>query len=125
MRECDVEFVEALLSLDVTPSITPDGRVQLTVKVNKDRPDFSFTVEGTPLIETKEVLTTIAVENGGTVLLGGVYEEQDLSDEDRVPVLGEMPVFGALFRARSQTQERKEMLVFITPRLVADGLGVR
>ncbi len=125
VRECDVEFVEALLSLDVTPSITPDGRVQLTVKVNKDRPDFSFTVEGTPLIETKEVLTTIAVENGGTVLLGGVYEEQDLSDEDRVPVLGEMPVFGALFRARSQTQERKEMLVFITPRLVADGLGVR
>ena len=125
VRECDIEFVEALLSLDVTPSITPDGRVQLTVKVNKDRPDFSFTVDSTPLIETKEVVTTITVENGGTVLLGGVYEEQDLSSEDRVPVLGELPVLGALFRARSKTQERKEMLVFITPRLVADSLTAR
>ena len=125
VRECDVEFVDALLSLNVTPSITPDGRVQLTVKVNKDRPDFSFTVDNTPLIETKEVITTITVDNGGTVLLGGVYEEQDLTSEDRVPVLGEVPIVGALFRATSKTQERKELLVFITPRLISDSLTVR
>jgi type IV pilus assembly protein PilQ len=125
IRECDVDFVDALLSLDVTPSITPDGRVQLTVKVNKDRPDFSYVVDNTPLIETKEVVTTITVENGGTVLLGGVFEEQDLSGEDRVPVLGEVPVLGALFRTRSNIQEKKELLVFITPRLVSDSLNLR
>lgn len=95
------------------------------MKVNKDRPDFSYVVDNTPLIETKEVVTTITVENGGTVLLGGVFEEQDLSGEDRVPVLGEVPVLGALFRTRSNIQEKKELLVFITPRLVSDSLNLR
>ncbi|WP_435750247.1 type IV pilus secretin PilQ [Thauera sp. AutoDN2] len=124
-RECDVKYVDALLKLDVVPSITPDGRVQLTVRINKDRPDFSFTVDGVPLIETKEAVTTITVENGGTVLLGGVYEEVTTEGVDRVPVLGEVPVIGALFRTKSAVADRKELLVFITPRLVSDSLTLR
>lgn len=123
--EPTVEYKDAVLSLKVTPSITPDGRIQLSVLVNKDRPDFTNVVLGRPSIDTKSVQTEVTVENGGTLVIGGVYEEQELSGEDRVPMLGELPVVGALFRTRTTIAERKELLVFITPRLVAESLTVR
>ena len=120
-----VSFKKAVLSLKVKPQITPDGRIQLQVLINKDRADFTRAVLGVPPILTKTVTTEVLVENGGTVVIGGIYEEQETNSTDRVPVLGEIPVLGALFRTNSRTSDRTELLVFITPRVVADSLTLR
>lgn len=111
----DVQFKKAVLSLSVTPNITPDGRIRLEVQVNKDRADFSRSVQGVPPIDTKNVKTEVMVENGGTVILGGVYEEDEASNVNRVPLLGEIPVVGALFRTKTQNVSKRELLIFITP----------
>ncbi|KAA3652778.1 MAG: type IV pilus secretin PilQ [Proteobacteria bacterium] len=118
-----VQFRKAVLSLKVRPNITPDGRVQLFVDVNKDKP--GATVPGGVAIDTKHVKTEVMVENGGTVVIGGVYEEEESKQVDRVPVLGEIPVVGALFRSTQQVSNRKELLVFITPRIVTQALSLR
>lgn len=120
----NVSFKKAVLSLRVTPQITPDGRVQLRVQVNKDRPRF---VEEYPVpaIDTKNVQTEVLVDNGGTVVIGGIYEEEESTSTSRVPVLGELPVLGALFRSTSRVSNRTELLVFITPRIVTDSLTLR
>jgi type IV pilus assembly protein PilQ len=119
-----VEFKKAVLSLRVTPQITPDGRVQLRVQVNKDRPVF-FPDIAEPGIDTKSVSTEVIVENGGTVVIGGIYEEVETSGINRVPVLGELPVVGALFRNTSSVSDRKELMIFITPRIVSESLTLR
>ncbi len=118
-----VEFRKAVLALKVRPNITPDGRVQLFVDVNKDTP--GATVPGGVAIDTKHVKTEVMVENGGTVVIGGVYEEQETTQIDRVPVLGELPVVGALFRNTQRVSNRKELLIFITPRIVTQALSLR
>lgn len=118
-----VSFKKAVLSLKVKPQITPDGRVQLSIEVNKDSRGED-TISG-PAIDTKKVKSEVLVENGGTVVIGGIYEEIDTNGEDRVPVLGELPVLGALFRTRSKVSERRELLVFITPRIVAESLTLK
>ncbi|NMG03124.1 type IV pilus secretin PilQ [Azoarcus taiwanensis] len=119
-----VEFKKAVLSLRVTPQITPDGRVQLRVQVNKDRPIF-FPGISEPGIDTKNVTTEVLVENGGTVVIGGIYEEEETTGVARVPVLGELPVVGGLFRNTRTVSDRKELMVFITPRIVTDSLTLR
>lgn len=119
-----VEFKKAVLSLKVRPQITPEGRVQLRVQVNKDRPLFLAGIDE-PAIETKNVQTEVLVDNGGTVVIGGIYEEEDTRSVSRVPVLGSLPVVGALFRSTSTVSERKELLVFITPRIVSESLTLR
>jgi type IV pilus assembly protein PilQ len=121
----NVSFKKAVLSLKVTPQITPDGRVQLKVEINKDRPDFSNLVNGVPPILTKNIATDVLVENGGTVVIGGIYEEEDTTSLNRVPVLGEIPVLGALFRSTERVSNRTELLVFITPRIVTESLTLR
>ncbi len=118
-----VQFRKAVLSLKVRPNITPDGRVQLFVDVNKDKP--GATVPGGVAIDTKHVKTEVMVENGGTVVIGGVYEEEETKQINRVPFLGEIPVVGALFRNTQQVSNRKELLVFITPRIVTQALSLR
>ena len=119
-----VSFKKAVLSLRVKPQITPDGRVQLAVTVNKDSPVFDarFPV---PAINTQNVKTEVLVENGGTVVIGGIYEENDETNIARVPVLGELPLLGALFRTTQKIQERSELLVFITPRIASESLTLR
>jgi type IV pilus assembly protein PilQ len=119
-----VSFKKAVLSLKVKPQITPDGRIQLQVLVNKDSPVFDarFSV---PSINTKNVQTEVLVENGGTVVIGGIYEEEDTSTIASVPVLGDIPVVGALFRNTRKVSDRSELLVFITPRIVTDALSLR
>ena len=119
-----VSFKKAVMSLRVTPKIAPDGRVQLEIEVNKDRPLFdpAFSV---PSIETKNVRSEVLVDNGGTVVIGGIYQETEDNNVARVPVLGELPVVGALFRTRSVVSNRSELLVFITPRIVAEQLSVK
>lgn len=120
-----VSFKKAVLSLKVKPQITPDGRLQLSIEVNKDRPLYENALANIPPIETKNVKSEVLIENGGTVVIGGIYEEEDTTNVDRVPVLGELPVVGALFRTTSKVANRKELLVFITPRIVSDALTLR
>ncbi|NMG74294.1 type IV pilus secretin PilQ [Aromatoleum diolicum] len=120
-----VSFKDAVLMLKVRPQITPDGRVQLKVEVSKDRADFSRSILGNPPIDKKSVTTEVMVENGGTVVIGGVFEEEESSNVDRVPLLGEIPYLGALFRTTTTTSARRELLVFITPRIVSDALTLK
>ncbi|HJV24385.1 MAG TPA: type IV pilus secretin PilQ [Aromatoleum sp.] len=120
-----VKFKDAVLMLKVRPQITPDGRVQLKVEVNKDRADFSRSINGNPPIDKKSVTTEVMVENGGTVVIGGVFEEEETANVDRVPVLGELPFIGALFRSTNTSSARRELLVFLTPKIVSEALTLK
>ena len=120
-----VSFKKAVLSLKVKPQITPDGRLQLSIEVNKDRPLYENALLNVPPIETKNVKSEVLIENGGTVVIGGIYEEEESSGEDKVPLLGDVPVLGHLFKTQSKVSNRKELLVFITPRIVSDALTLR
>ena len=119
-----VSFKKAVLSLKVKPQITPDGRIQLQVLVNKDRPVFDprFPV---PAVDTRNIKSEVLVENGGTVVIGGIYEEEETNNVARVPLLGDIPYMGALFRSTQKISNRSELLIFITPRIVTDTLTLR
>jgi type IV pilus assembly protein PilQ len=114
-----ISFRKANLKLEVTPQITPDGSVVLDVDVNRDSVG-QLTPAGYA-INTKHVKTQVRVEDGGTVVLGGIYEETNRSDEAKVPGLGDVPGLGWLFKNRDQTRRKSELLIFLTPRVVADG----
>jgi len=117
-----IAFKKAVLKLEVTPQITPEGNIILTLDVNKDSRGQD-TLAG-PSINTKHVQTEVLVENGGTVVIGGIFELEESNAEDRVPVLGDVPILGALFRTRNRVANKVEMLIFITPKMVADsGMG--
>ncbi|MDD3675628.1 MAG: type IV pilus secretin PilQ [Thauera propionica] len=120
-----VSFKKAVLSLKVKPQITPDGRLQLSIEVNKDRPLYENALLNVPPIETKNVKSEVLIENGGTVVIGGIYEEEESNSVTQVPILGDIPVVGNLFKTRSRDSVRKELLVFITPRIVSDALTLR
>ncbi|SIP87024.1 type IV pilus assembly protein PilQ [Aromatoleum tolulyticum] len=120
-----VSFKDAVLMLKVRPQITPDGRIQLKVEVSKDRADFSRSILGNPPIDKKSVTTEVMVENGGTVVIGGVFEEEETTTVNRVPLLGEIPYLGALFRSTNTQSSRRELLVFLTPRIVSDALTLK
>jgi type IV pilus assembly protein PilQ len=122
-----VSFKKAVLSLKVKPQITPDGRLQLSIEVNKDRPLYENALPGSdvPPIETKNVKSEVLIENGGTVVIGGIYEEEESTSVSQVPLLGDLPIVGYLFKSRSTNSVRKELLVFITPRIVSDALTLR
>jgi len=120
-----VSFKKAVLSLKVKPQITPDGRLQLAIQVNKDRPAYEDALLNVPPIETKNIKSEVLVENGGTVVIGGIYQEEETKGVDRVPFLGELPVVGGLFRSTSTVSERSELLIFVTPRIVTDSLTLR
>jgi len=118
-----VSFRKANLKLEVTPQITPEGNIILTLDVNKD--SVGQSTSAGYAINTKHVQTEVLVENGGTVVIGGIFELTDNVDESRVPVLGEIPVVGALFRSRSRTYNKTELLVFITPKMITDRTALR
>lgn len=113
-----VSFRKANLKLEVTPQITPEGSLILEVDVNKDSVG-ALTPSGYA-INTKHVKTQVLVENGGTVVIGGIYEQSDKDDDARVPALGELPVLGWLFKNQQRVARRTELLVFITPRVIAE-----
>jgi len=118
-----VSFRKANLSLKVKPQITPDGNIIMTLDVNKDQP--GVTTPAGVQINTKHVKTEVLVENGGTVVIGGIFEQNDRTDITRVPFFGELPYVGWLFK-NTQTQISKtELLVFITPRIVNERLTIR
>jgi type IV pilus assembly protein PilQ len=118
-----VSFRKATLSLKVKPQITPDGNIIMTLDVNKDEPG-AVTAAG-PAINTKHVKTEVLVENGGTVVIGGIFEQRDRTDITRVPFFGELPYIGFLFKNNTTSTSKTELLVFLTPRIVHERLTVR
>lgn len=111
-------FVEAALSLEVTPQITPDNRIIMEVKVNKDEPDFANAVNGTPSINKNEVNAKILVNDGETVVIGGVFSNTQSKSVDKVPFLGDVPYVGRLFRRDVVSDAKSELLIFLTPRIL-------
>jgi type IV pilus assembly protein PilQ len=118
-----VSFVDATLKLEVTPQITPEGNVILSVEVNKD--SVGASTQGVPAIDTKSVKTQVLVENGGTVVIGGIFEQTERTDITKVPVLGDVPVLGTLFRSKTNKIRKTELLIFLTPRVVTERTAVR
>ncbi len=113
-----VAFKEAVLQLDVTPQITPDDRIIMDLKVNKDAPDFTQTVLGVPPVDTRSVETSVLVDNGETVVLGGVYERTKSFQKEQVPWLGDIPVLGRLFKLEQRQDNNEELLIFVTPKIL-------
>ncbi|MEK7435845.1 MAG: type IV pilus secretin PilQ [Pseudomonadota bacterium] len=118
-----VSFRKANLSLKVKPQITPDGNIIMTLDINKDSVG-QVTAAGFA-IDTKHVKTEVLVENGGTVVIGGIFSQDERNTTTKVPLFGDIPVLGHLFRNNSKTDNKTELLVFITPRIVDDRLTVR
>jgi len=116
-----ITFKKANLRLEVTPQITPDGNVVLEVDVNKD--SVGQETRSGFAIDTKHVKTQVMVENGGTVVLGGIYQQSERDSVTKIPLLGDIPVLGYLFRSTGRTKDKTELLVFITPKIVADRLA--
>ncbi len=120
-----VSFKEAVLKLEVTPHITPDDRIIMDLNITKDNPDFSRSVLGVPPVDTREIETSVIVENGETVVLGGVFERTETRSKERVPFFGDLPYVGFMFKQELRKDENKELLIFVTPKILKDTLSVR
>ncbi|RMG38506.1 MAG: type IV pilus secretin PilQ [Gammaproteobacteria bacterium] len=120
-----VSFKEAVLQLEVTPHITPDDRVIMDLKVNKDNPDFTRAVLGVPPVDTRSLETSVLVDNGETVVLGGVFERTKSDQISRVPFFGDLPYVGWAFKQKQVQDENSELLIFVTPRILKDTLTLR
>lgn len=118
-----IAFRKANLKLEVTPQITPDGNIILDVDVNKD--SVGVETRAGFAIDTKHVKTQVLVENGGTVVLGGIFQQTERESETKVPLFGDIPVVGNLFKSTARTNDKTELLIFITPKIVAERLSVR
>lgn len=117
-----VSFKKAVLKLEVTPQITPDDRVIMELDVSKDNPDFANVVLGVPPINTQSVQTKVLVDNGETIVLGGVYEQTKSSQVNRVPFFADLPIIGVLFRSKFEQNDKSELLIFVTPKILKEGL---
>ncbi|EJN38660.1 type II secretory pathway, component HofQ [Pseudomonas sp. GM84] len=115
-----VSFREASLSLEVTPQITPDGKVIMTVRVTKDEPDFVNALNDVPPIRKNEVNAKVRVADGETIVIGGVYSTSQNNVVDKVPFFGDLPYVGRLFRRDALQEKKSELLVFLTPRIMSD-----
>ncbi|HEY4038609.1 MAG TPA: type IV pilus secretin PilQ [Burkholderiaceae bacterium] len=115
-----IQFRKAVLRLEVTPQITPEGAIFLDVKVNKDTPSATVSGSGGVAIDTKNVTTQVLVENGGTVVLGGIYQQTERTTTTKIPWLGDIPVVGNLFKDQFKQNNRTELLIFITPRVISE-----
>jgi type IV pilus assembly protein PilQ len=118
-----IAFKKAVLKLEVTPQITPEGNIILDLDINKDSRGET-TTQGVA-IDTKHIQTQILIENGGTVVIGGIFEMEETNQENKIPFLGDVPVVGNLFKSRTKESSKREMLVFITPKVITDRGPVR
>lgn len=116
------EFIDATLSLDVTPSITPDGKVQMNLNITSDSPGAP-TPTGQLTINKNSINTNVLVDNGETVVLGGIFEQQTANSQTKVPFLGDIPYLGRLFRKDIKSDNKRELLIFVTPRIVNDSVS--
>ncbi len=115
-------FQDAVLSLEVTPQITPDGRIIMELKINRDSLDTgTVTASGSP-INVTELTTTALVGDGDTIVLGGIFEQSKSTAETKVPILGDIPLLGRIFRNNVDIDDRSELLIFITPRILTDSI---
>ena len=115
----ETQFKEAVLQLEVTPQITPDNRVIMDILVKQDSVG-SFTVNGEPAINVTEISTQALVGNGQTLVLGGIFQSEELTGDEKVPVLGDLPLVGHLFKKQMRSKEKREILIFITPKIIDD-----
>ncbi|WP_200626471.1 type IV pilus secretin PilQ [Pseudomonas sp. LAM2023] len=115
-----VAFREASLSLEVTPQITPDNKVIMTVRVTKDEPDYVNALNDVPPIRKNEVNAKVRVTDGETIVIGGVYSTSQNNVVDKVPFFGDLPYVGRLFRRDALQEKKSELLVFLTPRIMSD-----
>ncbi|WP_313300762.1 type IV pilus secretin PilQ [Diaphorobacter sp.] len=118
-----INFKKAVLKLEVTPQITPEGNIILDLDVNKD--SRGETTQQGVAIDTKHVRTQVLVENGGTVVIGGIFTMEEINQENKIPLLGDVPVVGNLFKSRTRESTKNEVLVFITPKVISDRGPVR
>ncbi|EPC01700.1 hypothetical protein L861_20965 [Litchfieldella anticariensis FP35 = DSM 16096] len=118
------EFKEAVLSLEVTPQITPDNRIIMDLAISNDTVSMQ-SFEGAPAIDTNQIETQVLVDNGETVVLGGILTTEEIRSLFKTPFLGDLPMLGSLFRYTQDSNEKVELLVFITPRIIEDGLAIR
>lgn len=118
-----VSFKEAVLSLEVTPQITPDDKIIMDLDVRKESVGQIFA--GVPSIDTQNVTTQVLVGNGETAVLGGIYEQEERNQTDKVPFFGDLPVIGNAFKTRTRQDDKSELLIFITPKIMDESLGLR
>ncbi len=118
-----VSFKAAVLSLEVTPQITPDDKIIMELDVKKDRVGQVFS--GIPSIETQNIQTQVLVGNGETAVLGGIFEQIERDDVEKVPFFGDLPIMGNLFKRKTKQSDKTELLIFITPKIMDESLGLR
>jgi type IV pilus assembly protein PilQ len=122
-----IQFKKAVLSLKVTPQITPDNRIILDLNVKKDSVGQVIVTSGgvnVPSIDTREISTQVLVNDGQTVVLGGILETERREDENKVPYIGDVPVLGRLFKTTRKTNNKDELLIFVTPKILREGVNV-
>jgi type IV pilus assembly protein PilQ len=120
-----ISFRKANLSLKVKPQITPDGKITMSLDINKDTPSTKVTTGAGVAIDTKHVKTEVLVENGGTVVIGGIYTQNLSETTTRIPFFGDLPYVGFLFKNNAKIDDKTELLIFITPKIVNEALSVR
>ena len=122
-----ITFKKAVLALKVTPQVTPDNRIILDLNVKKDSIGQIFVGEGgaqIPSIDTREITTQVLVNDGQTVVLGGILETERRETEKKVPYLGDIPVLGRIFKTTGKTNNKDELLIFVTPKILREGVSV-
>ena len=122
-----ISFKKAVLSLKVTPQVTPDNRIVLDLNVKKD--SVGQVIVGgagqqVPSIDTREITTSVIVNDGQTVVLGGILETERRETEKKVPYLGDVPILGRLFKTTGKTNNKDELLIFVTPKILREGVTV-
>ncbi len=116
-----IAFKKAVLRLEVTPQITPDDHIIMDLKVNQD--SRGVETAGVPAINTRELHTKVLVNNGETVVLGGIYQQNKQSQNDSIPFFGKLPLIGWMFRNETNIDQRSELMIFVTPKIIQDGMG--
>lgn len=119
-----VSFKKAVLSLKVKPQITPDDNIIMNLQVNKDTPDYQHITAGVPPLLTKNITTQVLVQNGGTVVIGGIYSQIQNETVQKVPFFGDIPVVGNLFKNTQRQNDKTELLIFVTPKILQDSLNM-
>ncbi len=114
------EFIEANIKLTVTPHVTNDGHIKMNIKASKDTPDDSITVQGVPAIDKKEAITEVLVRDGDIVVIAGIYSIEKTDNIERVPLLGRVPILGYLFKKTIKSDDRRDLLIFISPKIVEE-----
>jgi len=120
----NIAFKEAVLQLDVTPNITPNNRIEMDVIIKNDS-QSGTAVDGTPIIDKQELTTNIIVNNGDTVVLGGVFKYESGNAEQKIPLLGDIPIIGHVFKNSSKLEKKRELLIFITPKVLDSEVSIR